>query len=91
MTPFSLMRVAQTATETRRHSNGWMDLTPSVLPSATYGEWLGCKEPDPSPSKVNSEAQIIFCADCCFRNELFTKKKQVNIFRSLLFLDIEQA
>ena len=84
------MGMAQMDIETRRHSNGHMGLTPTFLISATYGERRGYKGPDPSPSKVNSEAQIIFSPVRCFGNELFTKKKQVNIFHSLLFLDIEQ-
>lgn len=61
--------------ETRRHSDGHTGPTPTFLLSATYGKRWGYKEPDPSPSKVNSEAQIIFSPVRCFGNELFTKKK----------------
>jgi len=84
------MGMAQVDTETCGHSNGRMGLTPTSLLSATYGEQWGYKGPDPSLSKVNSKAQIIFSQVHCFGNALFTKKKQVNIFHSLLFLDIEQ-
>lgn len=87
---FSLMGMAQMDFGTHRHSNGHRGLTPTFLLGATYSEQWGHKEPDPSPSQVNGKAQIIFRPVCCFRNELFTEKKQVNIFHSLLFLDIEQ-
>lgn len=90
ITTFSLMGMAQMDSGTHRHSNGHRGLTPTFLLGATYGKRWGHKEPDPSPSQVNSETQLIFSPVCCLRNELFTKKKQVNIFHSLLFLDIEQ-
>lgn len=76
--------------ETRRHSNGHMGLTHRFLLDATSGEQWGYKATDPSPSKANDDAQIIFLPVCCFGNGLFTKKEQVNIFHSVLFRDIEQ-
>ncbi|PKU41939.1 hypothetical protein llap_7752 [Limosa lapponica baueri] len=82
--------MAQMDTETGGHSNGHMGLTPTFLLSVTCGGQWGHKGPDPSRSKVNGQAQIIFSPVRCFGNELFTKEKQVNIFHSLLFLDIEQ-
>lgn len=74
------MGIAQMDIETCRHGNGHMGLTPTFLLSATYGERWGYKGPDPSPSKVNGKAQIIFSPVCCFGNELSTKKKKSKHF-----------
>lgn len=87
---FSLIGTAEMDIGTGRHSNGHTGPTPTFLLSATCGGQWGYKGRDPSRSKVNGQAQIIFSPGRCFGNELFTKKKQVNIFHSLLFLDIEQ-
>lgn len=71
-------------THSHTHSKGNLNTQISVQDK----QW-GHKGPDPSTPKANSKAQIIH-GPTCFENQLFTKKKQVNIFHPLLFLDVKQ-